>query len=107
MDLGDEQPSKHEIGNRTYVVADVDPLDVDGVRAVEVGIALFALAFVVMLPLQGRLEAAGREWWLWTALAGAGLGFVGLEYCRRHRRVRRARQARRLDEAARADPDPA
>ena len=28
---------KHEIGNRTYIVADVEPLDVDGVRTIEVG----------------------------------------------------------------------
>ena len=34
---------KHEIGNRTYIVADVEPLDVDGVRTVEVGTALWLL----------------------------------------------------------------
>jgi len=32
VDLHDEQPMQHEIGSRTYIVADVEPLDVDGVR---------------------------------------------------------------------------
>ena len=104
MDTGEEQPRTHEIGSRTYVVADVEPLDVDGVRTVEVGIALFALAFVALLPFRGDLEAQGRGWWVWTALAGVGLGLLGLEYCRRHRRVRRARleaaSARRTDAGA-------
>ncbi len=93
VDLGDEQPDRHEIGNRTYIVADVEPLDVDGVRTVEVGSALFFLAFLALLPFYGWLEETGRLWWLWTCLAGAGLGLLGLEYCRRRRRERRARAA--------------
>ena len=34
VELRDDQPMTHEIGNRTYIVADVEPLDVDGVRTV-------------------------------------------------------------------------
>jgi len=82
----------HEIGRRTYVVADVDPLDVDGTRTVAVGSGLFLLAFLVLLPFYGRLEDAGKAWWVWTCLAGFGLGVVGWGYCR-HRRVRRQRRA--------------
>jgi hypothetical protein len=67
VDLRDGQPMKHEIGKRTYIVADVEPLDVDGVRTVEVG----TLA--------------------WLILAGFGLGLFGLEYCRRRRRARSTR----------------
>ena len=37
----DEQPVVHEIGNRTYIVADVEPLDLDGVRTMQVGTALW------------------------------------------------------------------
>ncbi len=95
VELRDDQPMAHELGRRTYLVADVEPLDVDGVRTVEVGIGLFLLGFVALLPFYGRLEASGRLWWLWTCLAGVGLGFLGLEYCRRHRTLRRTRQAER------------
>ena len=40
----DDQPMVHEIGNRTYIVADVDPLDLDGVSTMQVGTALWAVA---------------------------------------------------------------
>lgn len=88
---------KHEIGNRTYVVADVEPLDVDGVRTVEVGCALWLLGSLALLPFYGRLEDDGHLWWLWTCLAGFGLGLFGLEYCRRRRRQRRELAAARTD----------
>ena len=88
MDLRDEQQTQHEFGSRTFFVADVEPLDVDGVRTVEVGTALWLVAFVALLPFYGRLQDAGRGWWLWTCLAGFGLGLFGLEYCRRRRKAR-------------------
>lgn len=79
------QPTRHEIGKRTFLVADVEPLDVDGVRTLEVGTALWLVAFVALLPFYGSLSDDGRLWWLWTCLAGFGLGLFGLEYCRRRR----------------------
>jgi hypothetical protein len=88
VEYDEEQPLQHEIGNRTYFVADVEPMDVDGVRTVEVGSALWFLAFLALLPFYGRLEDSGRLWWLWTCMAGFGLGLIGLEYCRRRRRAR-------------------
>ncbi|MEQ4546471.1 DUF2530 domain-containing protein [Nocardioides kribbensis] len=102
MELRDDQPTQHEIGNRTYVVADVEPLDIDGVRTVWVGVGLWLLAFVALLPFYGRLEESGRTWWLWTCLSGFGLGLLGVEYCRRRRRAR-ADQADRSDQADQAD----
>ena len=83
-----EQPPRHEIGRRTFFVADVETLDVDGVRTVEIGSALWLIAFVALLPFYGRLEEDGRLWWLWTCLAGFGLGLFGLEFCRRRRKAR-------------------
>ena len=83
----------HEIGNRTYFIADVEPMDVDGVRTVEVGSALWLIAFVGLLPFYGRLEESGRVWWLWTCMAGLGLGLIGLEFCRRRRKLRDERAA--------------
>jgi hypothetical protein len=70
----------------------VEPLDVDGTRTVLVGTLLWAVAFLVLVPFWGRLEDQGRLWWLWTCLAGVGLGVVGWEHCRRRarRRLRRA-----------------
>ena len=83
----DDQPMQHEIGSRTYLIAKVEPMDVDGVRTVEVGSALWLVAFVALLPFYGRLEEAGRLWWLWTCMAGLGLGLIGLEFCRRRRKA--------------------
>jgi hypothetical protein len=65
------------------------PLDVDGVRVVEIGTLLWLVAFVGMLPFYGRLKDDGHAWWLWTCLAGFGLGALGVEYCRRRRARRR------------------
>jgi hypothetical protein len=78
-----EAAAAHRIGRKTYLVADVAPLDVDGVRTVMVGTALWALAFLGLLPFYGRLADAGRVWWLWTCMAGFGLGLIGVEVCRR------------------------
>jgi VIT1/CCC1 family predicted Fe2+/Mn2+ transporter len=106
MQAGDhpEQPVEgvriHEIGSRTYVVADVEPLDVDGTRTVAVGSGLFLLAFLVLLPFYGRLEDAGKAWWAWTCLAGLALGVVGWGYCR----LRRARRQRRPVDQPRREP---
>lgn len=88
VELPGEEPRERTVGHRTFLIADVEPLDVDGVRTVEVGTALWVIAFVALLPFRGRLDDAGRDWWLWTCLAGAALGLFGLEYCRRRRRAR-------------------
>lgn len=75
----------------------VAPVDVDGVLAVTVGTALWALAFVVLLPFRDRLEDNDAGWWLATCLAGVGLGIFGIYYCRR-RRDRLARPPAQNDE---------
>jgi hypothetical protein len=90
-----EQPKIHEIGKRTYVVADVEPLDVDGTRTVAVGTALWLLGFLMLLPFYSRLKADDHLWWMWTCLAGFGLGLFGWDYCRRRRKARLARLERR------------
>jgi hypothetical protein len=85
----DEQVKRHEFGRRTYFVADVEPLDVDGTRTIAVGAGLWMVAFVLLLPFYGRLQATDRVWWLWTCLAGFGLGVLGWDYCRRRKNRRR------------------
>ena len=104
MDPRDDGPDGHELGTnpitgRTYVVAEVEPLDVDGVRTVGVGSALWLVGFVALLPFYGRLSADGHTWYLWTCMAGGGLGLLGLEFCRRRRVVRAG-----LDDEPYADP---
>jgi hypothetical protein len=54
---------------------------------------MWLIAFVALLPFYGELEEHGRLWWLWTCLAGCGLGLFGLEYCRRRRKARAERDA--------------
>ena len=76
----------HEIGRRTYVVADVEPLDVTGVRTVGVGTLLFLLAGLGLLLFYDWLEENDRVWWLWTCAAGFGLGLFGFDHCRRRAR---------------------
>jgi hypothetical protein len=100
VDLRDDQPMKHEIGNRTFIVADVEPLDVDGVRTIEVGTLTWLIGFIALLPFYSRLEDDGHIWWLWTCLAGFGLGLFGLEYCRRRRNLRSERAAEEATDAA-------
>ena len=91
MELRDDEPTQHEIGRRTYLIAPVAPLDVDGVRTVSVGTALFLVAFIGLLPFYGRLQEHNRTWLLWMCLTGVGLGVLGVEYCKRRRQVRAER----------------
>ena len=83
----------HEIGNRTYIVADVEPLDVDGVRTMQVGTVLWALALVVLLLLRDQLEDEGHGWWIWVAVVGLVLGVIGWEHTTRRRRRRQRANA--------------
>ncbi len=70
---------------KAYPVADVQPLDVTGVRTVAVGTCLWLVTFLALIPFYSGLRDSGRGWWLWTCLAGVGLGLFALEYCRRRR----------------------
>ena len=72
-----------EAGGRRYLIADVDPLDVTGVRTVTVGTALFVVAFLALLPFTDELREQDRLWVLWTCGAGIALGLFGIHYCRR------------------------
>jgi hypothetical protein len=56
----------------------VEPLEVDAVVVVTAGTALWAVALVVLVLLHGTLDRHGAGWWVWAAVAGIGLGLIGL-----------------------------
>jgi hypothetical protein len=58
-------------------------------RIVEVGTALWFVAFVVLLPFYSALGRHHHRIWLWTCLAGWILGLLGYAIMRRHRRAGR------------------
>lgn len=69
----------------------VAPLDVDAVRTVQVGTVLWGVALVAALVLQDQLLEDGREWWIWTCVAGLLLGVAGIVITTRRRRRLQAR----------------
>jgi hypothetical protein len=84
-EFGRPEVTELEIGRTTHRVAQVEPMDVDGVRTMTVGTIIWAVIAVGIVPFLGTLDQQGRTWWLWTAVAGFGLGLIGIEYCRRRR----------------------
>lgn len=83
---------------------EIEPLDVDGVRTVALLTVLWGVAFVVLAIRRDALEADGNGWWLWTCLAGVGLGMLGMEYTRRRRDA--IAHAKLLEEAEDDDAEP-
>lgn len=65
---------------------DPPPLRTNDVAVITAGTAGWLVALIVMLPFAGRLNAAGRGWWMWTCVAGIALGLYAIRYCRRRRR---------------------
>ena len=65
--------------------AEVAPLDVDGVRAVAIGTALWALALIALVPFRSTLSDDGHLWWIGTCAVGVLLGLAGLAYVTRLR----------------------
>lgn len=97
-----EPPAPEEPApERHHLVAEVEPLDVDGVRTVAIGSVIWIVAFLAMLPFIGTLRDHDKLSWLWICIAGFGLGLIGLEYCRRRRRLLTEEPDRRRTEASR------
>lgn len=73
------------------------------------GTALWFVLFLVQLPFYGWFDDHGHTWWVWTCLAGAGLGLIGIWYVRgRDAAIKRDAAARDAESAqgtqgARAD----
>jgi len=63
-----------------------EALQVNPRPVIAVGIGLFFVAFVALLPFWAWLGEHHHRDWLWTALAGWVLGIVGWLLMGRHRR---------------------
>lgn len=88
--MSDEQTG--DTGRAAEPTPEVAVLDVDGVAAVAVGAALWAIAFVLTLLFRGPLGDAGNGWWTWVCLTGVVLGLLGLWHVRRRRDAYAARR---------------
>ncbi len=71
----------------------VEPPDPPMVPFAVVGIVIWAVLGLALLPFYGWLSRNGHLNWLWTCVAGFLLGFVGLAVMIRHDRHRRARRS--------------
>jgi len=65
---------------------DPAPLPTNDRAAVLIGIAVWAVLWVILLAAHPALAEAGHGWWIWTPPAGIVLGLLGLVYLRRHDR---------------------
>jgi hypothetical protein len=66
---------------------DPEPLQTDDRKAAGVGIGVWLALLVVAVGFRNDLVSDGRGWWIWTCVAGAALGVLGLAYLH-HREVR-------------------
>jgi hypothetical protein len=83
------------VSRRAGSMPDPEPFEGDAVRVGTIGTIIFAVAFLALLPFYSRLADDGRGWWLYTCLAGFGIGLLGREYSRRVRNTARGGRARR------------
>ncbi|MFI6856922.1 DUF2530 domain-containing protein [Streptomyces sp. NPDC050416] len=60
-----------------------EPLEGPVVATVTGGTILWFVLFLVQLPFYGWFDDHGHTWWVWTCLAGGGLGLIGIWYVRR------------------------
>jgi hypothetical protein len=78
-----------------------EPLEGPVVATIVGGTILWFVLFLVQLPFYGWFDDRDATWWVWTCLAGAGLGLIGIWYVRgRDRAIKRAEAAKA--EAAKA-----
>ena len=59
---------------------DPEPVKTDDRKAVLIGIVLWLAALAVLLLFLPQLGESGRDWWLWTCVAGLALGLIGILY---------------------------
>jgi uncharacterized protein DUF2530 len=65
----------------------LEPMQINEAKVIWIGIGLWAAAFLILLPFRKTLISDGHGWWLYTCLAGAGLGMLGLPMVGRRKAV--------------------
>jgi hypothetical protein len=65
----------------------LEPMQINEPKVIWIGIGLWAAAFLILLPFRSTLISDGHGWWLYTPLAGAGLGMLGLPMVGRRKAV--------------------
>ncbi|MCC5032799.1 DUF2530 domain-containing protein [Streptomyces sp. WAC 00631] len=83
-----------------------EPLEGNVVAVVTGGTVLWFVMFLVQIPFYRWFEGQGLLWWLWTCLAGAGLGLYGIHYVRRREAALRRTAEEPPGAPGRAGPDP-
>jgi hypothetical protein len=78
---------------------DPEPLETDDRIAVLIGMALWVIAFAVLVVFfRDDLRRHHAEWWLWSCWIGVAFGCYGLRF------VTRRRRALGLDRPSKDDP---
>lgn len=69
-----------------------EPLEGPVVATITGGTMLWFVLFLVQIPFYSWFDERGLMWWVWTCLAGGGLGLIGIWYVRgRDAAIKRAR----------------
>lgn len=87
-----------------------EPLEGPVVATITGGTIIWFVLFLVQVPFYGWFADRDLTWWVWTCLAGGGLGLLGIWYVRRRdAAIKRARAeaAAGPDEHADDHPDTA
>lgn len=81
-----------------------EPLEGPVVATVTGGTIVWFVLFLVQLPFYDWFADRGHTWWLWTCLAGAGLGLYGIWYVRkRDAALKRAAARKSTDQTERTE----
>jgi hypothetical protein len=81
-----------------------EPLEGPVVATITGGTVIWFALFLVQIPFYGWFDERGLMWWVWTCLAGGGLGLIGIRYVRgREAALRRERDRHDGAEAPAAD----
>ncbi|MBB5934623.1 DUF2530 domain-containing protein [Streptomyces zagrosensis] len=85
-----------------------EPLEGNVVATITGGTVVWFVLFLAQLPFYGWFDDNGHLWWVWTCLAGGGLGLIGIWYVRgRDEAIRRAASAADAAAPDTAAPDTA